>query len=77
MKEEVIKNNIIVHLKDIIDYNAREAEKVKNSLEKNPDECLLKIDHQINLTSIQLCKAIISNIESGEYDKEDFIQKLK
>jgi len=62
MKEQVIK-----HMNDLIDYHSKELKRVEDSLKNHPDECLLKIDWQEHSTKIQLCKSIISNINEGIY----------
>jgi hypothetical protein len=62
-----MKEGIIKHMNDLIDYHSEELKKVEDSLKSYPDECLLKIDRHEHSTKIQLCKAIITNINEGIY----------
>ena len=64
-----MKEGIIKHMNDLIDYHSEELKKIEDSLKSYPDECLLKIDWQSHRDLRRLCKAIITNINEGTYEK--------
>ena len=69
---ELIKENIKAHLNNMIAYHLEERKKLGLIIEKHPNECLAKIDYREHDSKISIFKAMITNIDSGVYDKEDF-----
>ena len=64
-----MKEGIIKHMKNNIAWHDSELKKIEEAMKNHPDECLLKIDWQSHSDLRRLCKAIITNINEGTYEK--------
>jgi hypothetical protein len=69
---DLVKENIKAHLNNMIAYHSEERKKLAWIIEKHPNECLPKIDYREHNSKISIFKAMITNIDSGVYDKENF-----
>ena len=69
---DLVKENIKAHLNYMIAYHSEERKKLGWIIQKHPNECLPKIDYREHNSKISTLTAIITNIDSGVYDKENF-----